>query len=144
MISTEAYSVELFVKSNNDKVSYDNLSLFENDKDNDLLIYNLINEYLDELKEASVEIELTDDEYYKYLYKPKLLAYDIYGSTELFFLILLLNNICNVKEFNFRKVKMLSIDKLNNLLSIIYNKEETTVIRNRNELSEAKKEENVG
>lgn len=144
MISTEAYTVELFVKSNNDKVSYDNLSLFENDKDNDLLIYNLINEYLDELKEASVEIELTDDEYYKYLYKPKLLAYDIYGSTELFFLILLLNNICNVKEFNFRKVKMLSIDKLNNLLSIIYNKEETTVIRNRNELSEAKKEENVG
>ena len=62
-------------------------------------VKNVIDDYLPELKGLSTHIYLNDEELRKYNYKPKLLSADVYGSTDLYYLILLLNGICNVKEF---------------------------------------------
>ena len=69
-------------------------------KTNQSYFYNLINDYLPLIKEKAVTVVLDDDEYNKYLYKPKLLAYDVYKNTELYYVILLLNNVCSIKEFD--------------------------------------------
>ena len=108
--STKTYTVDDFIKCSNNSLCYDAISLYDKDGDTLSISYNLINDYLPLIKEKAVTVVLDDDEYNKYLYKPKLLAYDVYKNTELYYIILLLNNVCSVKEFDFRKLNMLKID----------------------------------
>lgn len=92
---------------------------------------NIIYDYLDELNESAVEYEMTDDEFVKYRYKPKLLAYDLYGSTEIYFVIMALNGMCNIKDFNKRKLKLLYRSRLLELLNEIYSAESEYIKYNR-------------
>ena len=99
--STKTYTVDDFIKCSNNSLCYDAISLYDKDGDTLSISYNLINDYLPLIKEKAVTVVLDDNEYNKYLYKPKLLAYDVYKNTELYYVILLLNNVCSVKEFDF-------------------------------------------
>lgn len=92
---------------------------------------NIIYDYLDELNESAVEYEMTDDEFVKYRCKPKLLAYDLYGSTEIYFVIMALNGMCNIKDFNKRKLKLLYRSRLLELLNEIYSAESEYIKYNR-------------
>lgn len=126
------YSIEQFIVSCSEiQINYDKLSLIEQDNPN-RTDYNILNDYIDELQEASVTIVMTQEEYLKYSYKPKLLAHDVYGSCELFFIILLINDMCSMKEFNRKKIKMFKPDVLNKYLSAIYNAEYDTLFLNKN------------
>ena len=51
--------------------------------------------YAAELEENKRTITLNTKEYYKYRYNPKLLSYDVYGTTELWFFILMANVLLN-------------------------------------------------
>ena len=84
---------------------------------------NILNDYIDELKLLALDVELTNEEYIKYKFKPKLLANDIYGTTEVYFVIMALNQICNVKDFNMRRLKLLSKQNMKKVLTYIYNAE---------------------
>ena len=75
--------------------------------------------YAKELKTLAEEVTLTEEEYQKYKYKPKLLAYDIYNYTELFYIINFLNNIYNIKDFNKRKLKLIPKRELFEFLSSV-------------------------
>lgn len=102
--------------------------------DNSVVQYaqdNIIYDYMNELLESAVEYELTDDEYVKYRYKPKLLAYDLYGSTEIYFVIMALNGMCNIKDFTKRKLKLLYRSRLIELLNEIYSAESEYIKYNR-------------
>ena len=115
---------ELIENGNNSTLTYDKFCIYE--KLNDELYVpfkNILNDYLDDLKGLSLVVELSNSEYNKYLYKPRLLAYDIYGSTDLYYVILAINNIFNEKQFNLRKLRMLKKDVLVEALSQIYNSE---------------------
>lgn len=77
--------------------------------------------YIDFIKEKSVKVVLTSDELTKYKYKPKLLSYDLYGTEELWFLILRLNNICHEMDFTKKIIYLLlpnNIKVLNKILII--------------------------
>ncbi|MBP5596638.1 MAG: baseplate wedge protein 53 [Pseudobutyrivibrio sp.] len=102
-------------------ISYDNLSMVDEIKNTRIPIYNVISDYIPELMISTVTITLTEQEYFKYRFKPKLLAIDVYGNPELYFVILILNNMCSVKEFDVKKIKMLPTSAMNDLLSSIYN-----------------------
>lgn len=106
---------------NDDSISYNNLSF----KDRyDYIIYpvkNVIDDYMDELMELTIDITLSDEEYLKYRYKPKLLARYVYGNAELDFLIMAINGICNMKEFNSRKIKLIKEDDLKEFLKSVFN-----------------------
>lgn len=92
---------------------------------------NIIYDYMEELKGIAVEYELTDNEFTKYKYKPKRLAYDLYGSTEIYFLILAINGMCNIKDFSKKKIKLFYRNDLLNILNEIYAAEQDYIRYNR-------------
>ena len=104
----KSYTVEEFVQYQGvSKLNYEDYCLHEKESFLNIISYNILDDYLDELKLISKTVELSDTEYIKYLYKPRILAYDIYGDPELFFIILKLNNLCSSKEFNLKKLKLI-------------------------------------
>ena len=92
---------------------------------------NIIYDYMDEIMERTVDYEFSDLEYIKYRYKPKLLAYDIYDTTELFFVILAINGMCSVKDFTKRKIKLLYKSDMLDLLNQIYSAESDYILYNQ-------------
>lgn len=105
---------------------YQNMSLVEERGNIQFPVVNLItDDYFDEFKKASVKVELTEDEILKYKYRPKLLAYDIYDNAELYYIILRLNDLYNVKDFNLGKKYLYLIPKakLKEYLSDVYTQE---------------------
>ena len=81
----------------------------------------IADKYANELEENKHIVELTTKEYYKYRYNPKLLSYDIYGTTELWFFILMANELYSISEFDLRKVVLFDtaiITKLNRMLEM--------------------------
>lgn len=139
MASERTATIEDFINSApSNSISYDITSFLQKLTHITMVSYNVFNDYIDELLELSVTVTLSDQEFNRYQFRPKLLAYDIYGSTEVYFLIMILNNICNVKEFNFRSVKMLRVEDLEKVVSSIYNAEKYRLELNRTRIEESK------
>lgn len=123
------YTLEGFIAAGRSiTISYDSLSYKERlSNGTEISILNVINDYLPELKELESTVLLDEAQYRKYRFKPKLLCRDVYGNPELYYIILLLNRIIDVKEFDFKKVKMIRVDALNTVLSYIYNAEKDDI-----------------
>lgn len=82
---------------------------------------SIVDKYLNELTENKQIVDLSTKEYFKYRYNPKLLSFDVYGTTELWFFILMANELYTVSEFNLRKVIMYDasiISKINRMLEM--------------------------
>lgn len=128
----ETYTVEQFISSApTNQISYSKLCIYQKINTVYMATHNVLNDYRKEIRDATVTIKLSDEEYRKYRFRPKLLAYDIYGDTELYFMILFANNICNVKEFDSKKIKMIKYDTLQTILSSIYNSESNIINKNQ-------------
>ena len=104
---------------NSDEITYYNYSILEYLNGYDMFITNLLYDYEDEINDLDVTIKLTNIERAKYRYKPYLLAYDIYGSTETKFILMMLNNIIDPKEFDFETIRALRPADLARLLNRI-------------------------
>ena len=134
------YTLEDFIGFKSQvNMTYYNFSILSKSILEDGIVYskdNVIYNYLDILKGKCKTLKLSDSEYFKYRFKPKLLAYDVYGSTELFFVIMAVNGICDVKDFNMKKFRMLTPKDLNSLLSQIYSAEIKYIEYNRQEIGE--------
>lgn len=92
------------------------------------VVKNVLDDYMYELKKLAINIELTNDEIVKYNYKPKLLSADIYGLTDFYYIILLLNGICDVKQFHdINPIKLISSTDLGNYLSSITTNESANI-----------------
>ena len=93
---------------------------------------NLIIKYMPELKDSKVKVTLSNEEYAKYKYNPKLLSYDLYGTTELWFLILEANELHSITQFDSKTIYLFRtdiIEKLGRILNLEidiknYNEEE--------------------
>lgn len=72
--------------TNKDILHYEDSEMKINLRDNILL-----NRYFNKIKNTSTKRTLTDSEKWKYNYRPELLSTDIYGTPELWYLILKLN-----------------------------------------------------
>lgn len=132
-------TLESFIKYKDydSNIYYSNLSIFEKSIDNSeiLLVHNVLNDYQEEILEKSALVKLTDKEFNKYIYKPKLLAYDLYGFCEYYYIILFLNQMTNIKEFNKRKIRLLRPSTLSSILSSIYSSEENFITTNQDLLN---------
>ena len=120
-------------KSSND-VSYYSMRLLEKDPQNNIEydVFNVVSDYMNELKAMAKEVTLTESEYYTYRFKPKLLAHYLYGNGELYFIILWLNDMWSVKDFNLKTIKLISNKELSEALSSI-NASERSFIKSYNE-----------
>lgn len=94
---------------------------------NDLLIVGgcMYDKYIDFIKGFVTYVKLTTNELMKYKYNPKLLSYELYGTEELWYLILKLNNMCSEIEFTKQKIYILRPENLSvlNTINILYDDE---------------------
>ena len=120
-----------------EEFSYKNFSVLAACESGEVLftIKNVVDDYIDELLELSIEVHLSDEERRKYEYRPWLLAYDVYGNSELYWIIMLLNDIPTPNEFeNIQILKMPKKAVLEEALSKIMESESTYLSRNRSEM----------
>lgn len=59
-----------------------------------------------------IEIEMNDEELYLYQFKPKSLSYKLYGTTEYWSVLLMINNCVSKVDFNKKKIKVLDPKKI--------------------------------
>ena len=123
------YTLEEFIKAGRSvTISYDALSFKEVlSNGTEISILNVVNDFLDDIRQYQVTVLLDDKQYEKYRFKPKLLCHDVYGNPELYYIILLMNYTADVKEFDFKKIKMLNTTAMNTLMSYIYNAEKSQI-----------------
>ena len=108
-------------------MSYTKLSFLQKVDNIRYCVKMILNDYLYEFKSSALLCELSTEEYLKYKYNPKMLASDIYGSTELYYVILLINDICNVRDFDFKELYLLKRDDMSSFLSKIYSSEHESI-----------------
>ena len=109
-----------------DEQTYKNFSITRNTLDAQFVDIDLIDYYIDELKAISIKVtKFTPDEIAEYKYHPDLLAYYLYGSTQLDFVLMLVNGIIDPKDFDFKRGYILvpHKDAIKVFLSEIYNAE---------------------
>lgn len=127
----KTYTLDQFINIKSiDTITYSNYSILNRSIDHPELVYaidNLIYGYMDELKAKQKVCTFTIEQKLQYMYKPKLLAYDVYGTTEAYFVILALNGMCNLKEFDLEEQKcyLLLPADMSLLLGQIYSAEAT-------------------
>lgn len=115
-------TIEEFITFKDDNTfSYHNMSFRDKYDNISYPIKNIIDDYKTELMELVVEVTLNDEEYLKYRYKPRILANDIYDNPDLDFIILSINGICNMKEFDSKVINLIKLDELNDFLTAIFN-----------------------
>lgn len=90
---------------------------------------NLFEKYYEILLENTVIVVLTDEEYLKYRFKPKVLSYDLYGTKELHYLLLRLNYVYSVINFDFKELRVFNTNIIA-LLNEIMILENDTLIDN--------------
>lgn len=133
----KTYTIEdLITEGQGDIVTYTKFSLLEKIGDITIPTENIIFDYMDEIKEAAVTVRLTDTEFHKYKYKPKLLAFDVYGTTESYFIIMALNNIIDVRDFRSKRLKMLRKGTMSEIVSRIYSANTNMIKANRQNIRE--------
>lgn len=121
-------TVEEFITfKDTESVSYNNLSFRERYDNISFPIKNIVDDYFDELMELTTEVTLTESEYLKYRYKPRLLANDVYSNPDLDFIILAINNICNMKDFDSQVINLIKVNELEEFLTSIYNANKTDI-----------------
>lgn len=130
----KTYSLEEFVNSGESTtITYNSLSMSEKIEDILFPIFNVIDDYIDDLISVSKVVDLSEDAKFKYKYRPRLLCEDLYGNGELYYIILLINGICNIKEFALTSnIRLIQKDTLIDMLKQIY-KAEKSQIDNYNE-----------
>ena len=123
--TSTTYTLDQFIQAGRmTTVSYNRFSYREASSNGTIVsILNVINDYMDGIQENAVNVELNREQYRKYRMKPKLLCFDVYGNTEVYWVIMLMNGIIDVKEFDMKVLKMLRVDDMETLLTNIYNAE---------------------
>lgn len=125
-------TIEEFIESkDSEPITFSTFSIYEKINGINFPVHNIINDYIDELLEFAIDIELEQKDANKYRYRPELLAFDVYGSERLDFVILALNNIDSAKNFNpISTIKLIQADQLHELLQLIFSSEEERLIEN--------------
>lgn len=136
------YTIDQFIACQSDTmICYNNLSFIDHDDDHniDYNTWNVTSDYIEEIKEQCETIVLTDDQLAKYKYRPKLLCYDIYSNGELFFILLLINDMYSAKQFTRNKLLMPKKTVMNDIVKQLYNSNKTAIqeYANTNKLSVA-------
>lgn len=126
------YTLDDFISMQiSDDMTYYNFSILEVINGVEHLDSNLVEIYLEELKSKCIPVQFSEEQLKKYKYNADLLAYDLYGSVQLDFVILLLNDMYDPKEFSKKNIILPHASVLSKFLNDIYSKEEGYIQQNR-------------
>lgn len=101
------------------EISKNNTTISEIINDKNIPLTNIMLKYEDIINGCGILIELTDAELNNYKYNPKKLSFDLYGTTELYYILLMLNDMYSVTQFNKKKIYIFDKTK-NGILDRIY------------------------
>lgn len=136
------YTLSDFVEiGKQDEMTYTNFSIIQYRMSTEFAEQNVVDYYLSELKSICLKItSFSEDEINKYRYAPDLLSYDVYGTTQLDFIVLLCNGMIDPKDFDFKRKYLLlpRANVLQEFLSQVYNSESDWLNLNRTELEKQK------
>lgn len=126
------YTLDQFISMQySDELTFRNFSILEVINGIEFVDHNLIEDYLPELESLCKNCQLDDEQYKKYRYSPDLLAFDVYGSVQLDFVILLANGMVDPKEFDLKVIKLPYASKMRTFLNSVYNAEVNYIAQNR-------------
>ena len=97
---------------------------------------NLVITYFPELKDLKLKVTLSNEEFAKYRYNPKRLSHDIYGTTELWFLIMEANELHSITQFNLQTLYLFRSDIVEKMLRVL-NLERNSIDYNEEEVAAA-------
>lgn len=128
------YTLEDFVKMQvSDQLTFRNFSTVSVVNGVELTDKNLIEDFLPELMKECIDVTLDKDEYTRYKYAPDLLAFDVYGSVQLDFIILYMNGIIDPKDFDFKVVKLVRSSVLKDFLNHVFGSQRYILENNKYE-----------
>lgn len=131
----KTYTIDQFIASQTtDDITYYNFSILEKIGNVEHLDHNIAEDYLPELMQLAVDVPLTDEQYRKYCMRPDLLAYDIYGSNQLDAYILMINDMCDPKDFINKTIKLVKKSQFVQFFSQVYAAELKYLNYNRNKV----------
>ena len=129
----KTYTVDDFIDMKYiDETTFRRFSILEKLKefgDVEHLDHNLIEDYIELLD--VVEVPLDDEQFKKYKYRPDLLAYDVYGSTQVDYVILMINDMYDPKEFCKKKIYLPYASVLDKFMDTIFSCNEDYIEQNR-------------
>ena len=129
---SQTYTLEDFIDMQvSDQLTFRNFSTVAVINGVELIDKNLIEDFLPELLKETIEVDLSDDEFYRYKYSPDLLAFDVYGSVQLDFLIMYMNGIIDPKEFEYKTIKLVKASTLKDFLNHVYNSQKYVLENNK-------------
>jgi hypothetical protein len=102
-------------------------------------MFNLYEKYYEILLDDVVTATLSEEEYNKYRFNPRLLSFDLYGTQELHYMLLRLNHVYSVINFDFTEVRVFKptiISKINEIMvleSEEYIDNEVSILKKINE-----------
>ena len=134
MIPEKTSSMSEFISNGkSEKMTYVNGTILAHIKDSSIQygIHSIIDDYINEIMKETIKLELSNAELSKYKYKPWLLSYHIYNTTDLDFVLLRLNNMITPRDFTKNIITVLKPDGIS-LINKIYNTEKKYINLNRN------------
>lgn len=112
-----------------DVYDYLRFAMKENHDGMNVVIHNVLDDYLAEMKDQAFKINLTSKQIEEYKYNPKKLSYRLYGTTTLYHIILKLNNLANAHEFSLKngQVLLFTPSVMKNVVASIYSSEKNAI-----------------
>ena len=89
-----------------------------------LAFHNVITKFYQVLSDYIIEVTLSDDEYDEYVQQPKKYCYDMYGTPELAYSLLYINDMPSVTDFKRRKIKIFTDDIMDIIVELMSLNEE--------------------
>lgn len=83
----------------NESLSFQEVLKIKSDQAIKINQLNVYNSYMYHMKNKCVTVKFNSDQAKKYAYKPKRMAYELYGNTDLYTLILRVNYMHSVSDF---------------------------------------------
>lgn len=133
--TTKKYNIEDFINTGKDNsYNLENTNFYNEIDGIQIPVKSIFFEtYRGLILNNCIKVKMSDKKLNRYRYRPKLLSYDLYGTTDLWHLILWINNMYSVTQFNESSIYIFNPDKLNLLVRII-NNETSDIIDNKNNI----------
>lgn len=132
---SKTYTIDDFINMRDaDDMTYYRFSILDKIDNVQHLDRNVVEEYLEDLERNALYVTLTNEEFVRYKYNPDLLAYDLYGTVQLDFIILLINGMIDPKEFDRKNIRLPKASVLKEFLSQVYAANSGYINQNRSDL----------
>lgn len=106
------HTIEQLIQNGRDtELTFANSSILCGDSNISFTYRSCFDRHIQVLKSISVLVELNNEDYIKYKYNPHLLSYVLYGTTDLWFILLKINNMIRLTDFDRKKLYVIDPHK---------------------------------